>query len=155
MEELESGENKKRKLRFIDFDERISIEKMIKDGLSIRQIAIALNRSATPVRHEILRCGYIKNYNAESAHKNVAEVKRKKNEKAKFKITEEKKNQIHEWYKEGRSLAFISSESEISLSIVKKITNHERVDTHERLTALEEQIKILTDMIKEIYAKNI
>ncbi len=149
------------KTKFITFEERVQIEKLLKEGVSSRKIAKALNRSLHGIQNEIKRSGGKEIYNAQAAH-DVRWVSNKK----KFRIfTQEEIDKLNDLYhKERRSIHYISRIFKCGYEViyrtlkVRRLTrfeeditlNKENNKLEDRILALEGQMDFLFETLGEL-----
>lgn len=107
-------------MKYLTFDERKKIEKLLKINLSCGEISKALNRSKNLIVVEVRRSGGRDNYTAKKAQNDSEQRKIKKYENL------SKKNKSEDTF-------------------LKK-----RIYCYQRLEALEMQIEILVDQIKKL-----
>jgi IS30 family transposase len=141
-----------------NLQERIFIQTSLEQGLSQREIARMLNRSEGGMSREILRGSFDGKYNA---HKSQELCKERYISKTRIRkiFTAEEVAYIIKEKENGAPVSKIALDLKTHLSKVKNLLNQHGIDCrsesyihriYERIDALEEQVKILFETIKEL-----
>lgn len=143
-------------------EDRVSIESFLKNGYKIGGIAEILSRSHSCIKQEIKKNGGRSIYSADVAHRAALERKEAATRKKNKGFTEEHISKIHSLLLEKISINKISEITGISafrISAHLKRNNITTTPMHytgfdNRIRALEEQMQIVLDILKEIHVKN-
>jgi IS30 family transposase len=131
-------------------EERRLIEKRTKEGVSIRAIALELDRPKTSLAGEVERGGGAHNYDAESR---IARASRRNKCSP---ISQDQKEQIAILFSKGYSRTFISRQVGTSPNTVSKWTNGiedagDRIDVLDaKIEALEQHIDIISASLERL-----
>lgn len=142
----------------LSLEERLFIEKYLKENLSGVTISQLLNRSRTTIEQEIRINGGKALYNAKEAQMRTDMKKESARQKKLFLVDEEKIKQINKMKDEGFSIHRISKGIGCSPSTIRRILInlgiHIKKQNYtsfiERLEAAEEHIILIFELIKEM-----
>lgn len=145
----------------ITFEERLIIERMAREGCPLRQIAIHLGRSPSVIGYEIQTNSSHEGYIAEEAQKFCDGRKRRIISRPPLSIYKEKIPLMKEDHARGFTSHQMRIKYGIPLRALRKLKNNGFMieDTHSlspllsdvtcRIEILEDQIKILSETLKE------
>lgn len=146
----------------ICLEDRIEIERLLNLGYKLGCIASILGRSASGIKLEVSRNGHRSNYNAKQAHEAAIARKNAGSRKKEKNLTPEKIEQINNLLKENLSINRICNECQISHHLLKSYLQRHQLKTTPmnytgfdmRIRALEAQMEIALEKIKELYEQN-
>ena len=144
------------------FDERQSIERLLKEKYKTGGIANILARSHSCSKQEIRKNGGKSDYKASVAQSAYETRKEAKNRKLEYNFSASQIEIIHDLLNQNKSASFIASQLKISMVALTgyfrrngiKMAPRSNLGFHSRISALEDQIKILTQLIKELRETN-
>ena len=148
-----------KKITELTLAERREIERMLKEGITAKVIHQQMDRSYTTILAEIKRSGGVDHYNAVKAHKDARE--RKMNRlgvgRKSWTFSEEQIIMIKHLINDGETAALICKKMKVGRERLYKFFNQQQIDVGhstrftviERLDALEEQVKILSEQVKK------
>lgn len=148
-----------RKQKYLTLYERIFIEDHLRKGLRAFSIAKLLDRPALTVYRDIKLNSVNGVYNGLIAHETALARKKKSSDARRTKFSESDIQYMRDKLKEGATLGYLCSEFKISTKTLSKLLNLEKLkpgpkpDTlgiTDRLCALEDQMKLLFEIIKEL-----
>lgn len=142
----------------LSLEEKLQIEKLLKDGLSCCKIARILGKGKNSIIVEVRRNGGKEEYTAERSEKRAGEYKDKRKFNGRV-FTESEKTAFLQFIKEDRGNQYIRKElklSYIALFSIYKQCNMKAPSLYamlgelsDKIYALEEQIKILFEMVEK------
>ena len=141
----------------LNLDERLVIEKMLKEGCKTGTIAATLHRSHSCIKQEIRKMGGRSKYDGKKSQERADENNRAKIRHLHKGLTESQTRKIEEMVASGDSIGRIAKNLKITRYRVtnyiheKKISYKKKSYAHfiERIENLEEQCEILFELIKE------
>lgn len=145
--------------KLFTLEERKKIEKYVKLGCSCREISRYLNRSSTGIIQEVNKNGGVDNYNALNAQRRFEECDKQRIEKIKFSYEwpPETEKQIIDLILQGESINYVSQKFQVNrdrlqkILVLKNIPYNSKQSLMQRIEVLEDQIKLMSELIKEIY----
>jgi len=169
--DAEGKKSKKQSRGHLTYEDRLGIEKLIKDGISTSLIALKLGRSINCIKVEIRRAGVRENYSALKAQESAEGRRERQGNRFCIPFSLEEADMIRRLIAEGKTLnrivgilgcgkvrflKYIQKEGmQISKSpLYEKQIHKDLPSSEERLQALEEHVKILTDQIRILNDKN-
>lgn len=143
-------------------EDRIQIEKFLKLGYKLGSIANILGRSHAGIKLEISRNGCRSNYKAETAHQAARSRKEAGIRSQAKNLTPSEIEQINAMVSENKSLNAICQSVGITYHQLNKYLKRHGISTTPmhytgfdmRIRALESQMEIVLEKIKEIYEQN-
>jgi IS30 family transposase len=137
--------------------ERQLIEKMVKSGYTGAMMADQLKRSKGGINAEIARNGGRSCYNAEKAHELFTQLRQNKIDKLKHHYSVNQTDMIKIGLQKGLSLHELSTLTGSSRHKLRawinentyKLTENKNEPIEDRLSALEQHVDIILDILKE------
>lgn len=147
-------------VKSFSLEERKTIERLLKEGLSRHSIAIMLNRSSSGLRTEVARNGGAENYSAAAAQANSIQIKTRRLNKIKKTFSPHQLTIISEGVIEKLSVAIIASSAGCSKAAIRthfrdnniSYLPRNSIGFERRLQAVETKVEIMMDIIKEMKA---
>jgi IS30 family transposase len=142
----------------LSLEDRIQIESLLKQGRKYGNIAVILDRSHSCIKQEVKRnCGR-ENYNANEAHNAAMERKKAKIKKIQKGITEKQLDTIKKGISENLSQNKIRELCGLSHWKISQYFKENKIHYvprnytafEERISALEEQINLIFELVKEL-----
>jgi len=142
----------------ISLEERKSIEKLVSLGWTIGAIASSIGRSHSGVKLELKRNGGRHNYNALKAQEAHAAARRARTAHKQKGFTSEQLQIIKEGLDRGDPYTQIMERSGVTIYMLKQYVKRNGIVAKkmnyasfiERIEAIESQIEIILDLIKEL-----
>lgn len=142
----------------LNLEERLFIEKSLKENLSHGRIAYFLNRARSTISQEIHKNGGQLTYNAKEAQDRRDMRQSGRLYKLCYQLSDEKINEIKDMVSKGYSMNRISKVIECAPSTVSLVLKRLKIAIKkqnytafmERVEALEEQISLIFETIKEM-----
>lgn len=141
----------------LSLEEREEIEKLLKLDFALSRIASTIVRSFSVVKSEVKRNGGRKEYKAKDAHEAYMMRNEARKRKIRKNLTQEEIDKITSLAKEGHSLNRIYEITGVGYDRVRKylVENNIRMKGHnyagveQRFSAIEMQLEIILDIMKQ------
>lgn len=144
------------------FEERKEIERLCKQELTFNEIARLINRSKHGVISEIKKnCEHRRDYCAKTAHARVEIAKQDKLEKLRKNVSSKQVELIKRYHAENWGLHAISQQVGLGRRVVERVLKELDLQVNpisprtlqDEIEVLNQQIILLSELIKEVYGK--
>lgn len=141
----------------LDSEERQSIERLLKDGMTLREISRYLGRSYNTIGTEMAKNGGRKNYKAQNAQQLADITREKRMEKLRRPLSENEVKMIQECLKKDYSMNRIRQTVGVTYFKLRKyldenelsIKRRSYVEFSQRIELLEQQLEIMLSIIEK------